>query len=291
MSPSKQSYQTIFEIKMKILIPSDFSPIADDAFHAACQIALKKNAEVHLFHAADMPQGWEKIPLANHLRNEISQSVLANAKEAYKIRSQKAIDLGLKIKFHYSEGLFLGNMEKLTQEIDFDIVVMGSHGASGKKEWFVGSKTQKVIRHIHEKVLVIKNPVQNVNFSKVLFASGLFEEDQKAFSHLLDFLKTSDVKEIHVLAIETGGLFNPPKIVMLEALKDFKALAHQYDCQTHFHTNLSIEAGIQDFIKNNDIDLVALSNHIRTPLKRFFTGSNVEMVVNHAEVPVLSIDY
>lgn len=276
---------------MKILVPSDYSTIADEAFDAACKIALRQDADIHIFHAAEMPQGWDKMPLADELRSDISDTMLKNATTAYEVRSEKAAKLGLKTSFHYSEGRFLENIERLTAEINFDIVVIGSHGASGKKEWFVGSKTQKVIRHIHENVLVVKNPVQSIDFPKVLFASGLFEEDQNAFIQLLDFIKTAKVKEIHILAIETGGLFNPPKVVMLEALKDFKTLAEDYHCETHFHHALSIEAGIDNFIRNNDIDLVALSNHIKHPLKRFFTGSNVEMVVNHAEVPIFSIDY
>jgi hypothetical protein len=123
-----------------------------------------------------------------------------------------------------------------------------------------------------------------------MFPSNLTLEDMNAFKSFLKFLKPFDVKELHILAVNTSGFFNQPAQLMLEMLVDFKELAKDYDCQTHFLSDYSVEAGVRHFSEKFNIELIGISNMVKHPLKRIFQGSNVEMLVNHSEVPVLSID-
>jgi len=48
---------------------------------------------------------------------------------------------------------------------------MGSHGASGFHEMFVGSNAEKVARNSEIPVLVIKKEEENFNADKLTFAS------------------------------------------------------------------------------------------------------------------------
>ncbi|MFT7452175.1 MAG: nucleotide-binding universal stress UspA family protein, partial [Patescibacteria group bacterium] len=51
------------------------------------------------------------------------------------------------------------------------------------------------------------------------------------------------------------------------------------------------DAGIRHLSDELGADLIAISNEKRHPIKRIFSGSNVEALVNHAEIPILSIDF
>ena len=168
---------------------------------------------------------------------------------------------------------------------------MGSHGVSGKEEWLIGSNTQKVIRKVHKNVLVVKNPIGELTFSKVLFATGLHTGEQECFNRFLEFLRPFDIDELHVMAVDTSGYFSQPSFLMLEALKDFQKIADAYPCQTHFYSDYSVESGIRHFTEEYDIQLIGISNHNRSKIKRILMGSNVEMLINHSQVPVLSIDF
>lgn len=275
---------------MKILCPTDFSTVAHYAFDAACLLAKKLDAELHLFHNTEaireLDQEYDEEAYAplQHSIDSTAEKRLALLKET--ARSRK-----VPVDTHLYSGKFLENIQRLVKEVSFDFVVMGSHGASGKKEWLIGSNAQKVIRKIHTNVLIVKEPLARMYLEKAVFATGLLPEDQKAFRKFLKLADLLNIKEVHVLSIHTSGLFNPPQIVMKEALKDFAAIAEDYPCQTHYYDDISIEAGIRHFTEENHMDLIAISNHLRHPLKRIFSGNTVEMVVNHADVPVLSIDY
>src|SRR5690606_39285832 len=79
-----------------------------------------------------------------------------------------------------SQILRLGRTFDLVNEVaisnDVDLIVMGSHGASGFKEVFIGSNTEKVVRTSEIPVLVIKNEETHTFFENVVFAIDLGAE-------------------------------------------------------------------------------------------------------------------
>ena len=276
---------------MNILCPTDFSPVADYAFEAACKLAAKLGAKLYLFHCQELGKDWSTDEEWNEQFDPLQQAATSAALEQMQKLQEEARHRKVECETRFSEGVFFTELENLTNEIPFTFVVMGSHGASGKREWLIGSNTQKAIRKLHVDTLVIKSPVKELKFPKAVFASGLFAEDQIAFRHFLELADDLGVTDVHVLTIHTSGLFQPPQIVLREALKDFEKIAGSFKAQTHYHRDISVEAGIRHFVDDEKADLIAISNHVRHPFKRLFRGSTVEMVVNHANVPVLSIDY
>lgn len=277
---------------MKIIVPSDFSDCADFALQAACQIALTCGGEVTLFHVSenieDLAGDAEDKALLKDLKARIESNISGLIRE----REAMVSSVGVPFRHNARFGSFVSELEAFDKEESFDLIVMGSYGASGKQEWFIGSNTQKVVRKIRNNVLVIKQPISNLNFDKVMFPSNLTENDKEAFVEFLRFAGKCKAKEVHILSVNTGGWFNQPAPLMMELLEDFKDLARDnFKCQTHFYSDYSIEAGIRHFAEKFDIKLIGISNLVRHPIKRLFQGSNVEMLVNHSSLPVLAIDH
>lgn len=276
---------------MKILVPTDFSECADFALNAACQFALIMDSDITLFHVADLPDEFGAKSSDDSLAERVQERMKNNIDELMSQREAMAGSVGVKLHKESCFGSFTESLIDYDKEHQFDLVVMGSYGASGKQEWFIGSNTQKLVRKLRKNILVIKNPISNLRFNKVMFPSNLTETDREAFVEFLEFLKIFKTKEVHILAVNTSGWFNQPTPIMLELLKDFKALATgDYDCQTHYYSDYSVEAGIRHFAEKYEIDLVGISNIGRSPIKRLFQGSNVEMLINHSEIPILVID-
>ncbi|MEL6969249.1 MAG: universal stress protein [Bacteroidota bacterium] len=276
---------------MNILCPTDFSTVADHAYDAACKLAQKLGSTLYLFHCNELGKDWSTDEEWNEQFDPLQEEAGEAATDQLLKLRDKAELKGVNCEIKQAEGDFLAELLRFTEEVAFDLVVMGSHGASGKREWLMGSNTQKAIRKLHVNTLVVKSALPQISFPKVVFASGLLLEDQEAFRRFLKLSEALDIKELHVLSIRTSGFFTPPRIIMQEALKDFEAIASDHAVTTHYHTDISIEAGIRRFAEEEKADLIAISNHIRHPMKRIFRGSTVEMIVNHASVPVLSIDY
>ena len=100
----------------------------------------------------------------------------------------------------------------------------------------------------------------------------------------------ADKPEIHLVNVNTPGWFSQPYALSKSAMDDFKELCYPLKCYTHFYKDLNVDAGIRHLSEDIKADLVTISNFERHPIKRIFSGSSVEALVNHSEIPVLSID-
>jgi len=276
---------------MRILVPTDFSDCADYAYEAACKIAQTTSSVIHLFHAAVLPENIIGISKESALMHDLREKIEKNVQDLMYDRKELAKSYNVELKTDFSFGRFNNAVREYDELYDFDLIVMGSYGASGKQEWFIGSNTQKLVRKLRKNILVIKNRIGPLNFDKVMFPSNLTKDDKEAFVEFLQFLKIFNTKEVHLLAVNTGGYFNQPATLMMELLDDFKELVEGMECKTHFISDYSVEAGIRHFSEEFDIKLIGISNLVRNPIKRLFQGSNVEMLVNHSDLPVLAIDH
>jgi nucleotide-binding universal stress UspA family protein len=263
-----------------ILVPTDFSACAGNAEAVAIQLASRFGAKVHFAHIlspgpyeTEMTEWAEKKAGCEALLQEIARRYDGAATETACL-----------------EGPFLDLIELTVREKGIDLVVMGSHGSSGKSEYFIGSNTQRVVRRIHVPVLVIKDPIENLAFKNVVFASRFNESEREPFLRFKHIVKHF-APHIHLVAIHTSSFFEPPYIVTKSAMEEFQALCEPLSSEIHIFRELNIEEGIRIFSESVGADLIGISNYERHPIKRTLVGSNVEALVNHSALPVLTIDY
>ncbi len=271
-----------------LLIPTDFSVCAEYAVDAGMKLADRFDAKVHLFTKIDLPEDWENMNKKERLELEQTNQKVHHALTLLDNIKKQFPDI--EITTAYSGGKLVNAIKRYSVEHGIDFIVMGSHGASGKNEYFIGSNTQKVIRAVHCPVLVVKDKIAELDFSKVVFASSFNENEKAPFLHFKDFVKHF-IPEIHLVAIHTSSLFDPPYILSKEAMDTFKELCHPFPCQTHIFRDFTIERGIRSFSEEIGANLIGISNVHRHPVKRVLMGSNVEALINHSSLPVLSIDY
>ncbi len=274
---------------MKILVPIDFSSMSLNALKVAQNIANTSSSSVDLFHSFENGE-LEKVLKNNSELMKGYVNILVNEIED-KLEKLKQANHELEIESDViiRRGNFIENIKSIERLEDYDLIVMGSHGASGFREWTMGSNAQKVVRNVEHNVLVVKNE-NEFNVSNVLYVSSLNKSDVPAFKNFLEFLSHFKVNMLHIMAVDTAFYFTQPRFIMQEALKDFKALADDFNVQTHFYADYSVEAGVRHFVHEKNVSLVGIANHQKGNIRRIFTGSNVESIVNHSEVPVLSIN-
>jgi nucleotide-binding universal stress UspA family protein len=178
----------------------------------------------------------------------------------------------------------------ISKEVDADLIVMGSHGASGLKEFFIGSNTEKVVRYANIPVLVIKNEMVNTDFSDIVVASDFSEESIPAFRKML---KTVDVLNArkHLLYVNlpnenfktTSEMEKKAHDFLLEAEGNTDRLINvNYVCDR------SIEKGILNFSNAVGADLISVITHGRKGLSHIFSGSIAEDITNHSTLPIIT---
>lgn len=283
LTNNKLIYTTFF--MKKILIPTDFSEHAEHALKVAAQIARKHDGEIILLHMLELPNQTGDAVSSGHALPEIMFFKNAALAKLESIMDSDFLD-GLNVSRIVQFELAFEGILKLIEINDIDLIVMGSHGASGFKDMFIGSNAEKVVRYSEVPVLIIKKEIENFEVEKFVFASDFSDEIKAPFAKVVNFANEFNAK-LHLVMINTPNSFKST-LVAQEIMDNFTA---QFDIKrfsTHIFNDANVEKGILNFSNSINADLIGMCTHGRKGLAHFFNGSISEDLVNHAVRPVVT---
>ena len=269
----------------KILVPTDFSEHAEHALKVAAQIARKHDGEIILLHMLELPNQTGDAVSSGHALPEIMFFKNAALAKLESIMDSDFLD-GLNVSRIVQFELAFEGILKLIEINDIDLIVMGSHGASGFKDMFIGSNAEKVVRYSEVPVLIIKKEIENFEVEKFVFASDFSDEIKAPFAKVVNFANEFNAK-LHLVMINTPNSFKST-LVAQEIMDNFTA---QFDIKrfsTHIFNDANVEKGILNFSNSINADLIGMCTHGRKGLAHFFNGSISEDLVNHAVRPVVT---
>lgn len=269
----------------KILVPTDFSEHANNAILTAANIARKTGAELLLLHIIELPQEASDAIQPGYAVPEVV-FFKDNAERRLSEASLSSDLHGLTVSQVLKLGRTFNKVNEVAIENDVDLIVMGSHGASGFKELFLGSNTEKVVRTSDIPVLVIKRNETNVSFEKVVFASDFRSTNTKAYERILNFFTLNGIRP-HFVYINTPNNFKPTHEAE-KMVSDFLQAFHLEGYDFSIYNELDIEKGILRFADQENADLIAMGTHGRTGIIRLLNGSISEDLVNHSSRSVLT---
>lgn len=264
----------------KILVPTDFSTSSFQAVKVAALLAKKSNAQVYLLHIIDLPhqssdaiQKGADVPEILFFKQSAQEQLtkLALSQDLQEVSVFEILQLGKTVEL----------VNKIAQENDIDLIVMGSHGASGFKEFFIGSNTEKVVRTSQIPVLVIKEDVSEFSFKNVVFTSDYRSQNKESFIQMISFLKSFGAT-IHFLYVNTPNNFSPSHQAE-EQVISFLQACELNEFNFSIYNDFSIEKGILQFADVVDADLIVAGTHARTGLSKLLNGSISEDLVNHSK--------
>jgi len=275
----------------RILVPTDFSKHAEYALRVAAQIARANDAEIILLHMLELPhQGTDAIGAGSDIPEIMffKNKAISNLDNLMDVDYLSGINVSKIIQF---EKAFDGIIS-VSKKNNVDFIVMGSHGASGFQELFIGSNTEKVVRTSDVPVLVIKNDTPQFKTDTFVFASDFSDEIKKPFRKIAELAKIFKSR-LRLVMINTPNTFKPTHVaekMMADFISDFtKENFALENYSTHIYNDTNVEKGILNFANVFDADLIGMCTHGRTGFAHFFNGSISEDLVNHAVRPVITL--
>ena len=271
----------------KILVPTDFSTEAENALKVAAQFARKYDAEIYLLHMLELPMDMVN-PVGDTRSNDLPEALffIKLAKKRFSELLSKPYLKGLEIYETVEfEQAFDGIMET-SKKHDCDFIIMGSQGATGFKEMFIGSNTEKVVRTSEIPVLVIKKDRPEFDVQNFVFATNLDNANKKTLKKVVEFAKLTNSK-LHLVYINTANEF----VTTEETDNHLQAYLEGIDFDNyefHVYNDDTVEKGILNFAKKIKADLVGIATHGRKGLSHFFNGSISEDLANHSDTPVIT---
>lgn len=271
----------------KILVPTDFSEQAENALKLAAQLAKKHNAEIYMLHIIELPPDMTN-PVGDTRTSDLPEEIyfmkLAQKKFSELLKKPYLQDIRVHDTVEFNKP-FEGIMETAKKH-GCDFIIMGSQGASGFKEMFVGSNTEKVVRSSEIPVLVIKNDHPGFKVNNLVFATNLEPESKKVLKQVVDFAKLLEAK-LHLVFINTANDFMSTQDIDDNLVNYMEGLPFN-DYEFHIYNDSSVESGILHFAKKMNADIIGVATHGRKGLSHFFNGSISEDLVNHTKMPVVT---
>lgn len=267
----------------KIIVPTDFSEPAAQALSFAVDIAKQSKGEILLAHVVDIP--LLKDPMLQttmYVDDSIVKDSNTKAKKGFEKLLAKFPDIKIKTTVEYGNPSMA--IVKLIEDNKSDLVVMGTKGASGLKEIFVGSNTEKVVRGARVPVISIPKGSRPGVIKNIIFPNSLREENE-ALTLQVKALQSFFKATLHIVYINTPALFKRDQ----ETLAKLNAYAKRYmfkNFQLHIYNDLSEQEGTMNFAAEMKVDMIAMGTHGRHSLSHLFSGSVAENVVNHVNCPI-----
>ena len=273
-------YQLNIIAMKKILVPCDFSKPAINAYRFALDIAAQSKGTIHLLNVIELPVMHDTVlmPVLN-FEEQLLKDLRENAEGRFKKITDKYNAEGVKVITTVQFGAVSRMIQDYITDKSVDLVTMGSHGASGLREFFIGSNAEKMVRNSPVPVLVIKDyykgPIKNI-----VFPNTLDTENQEDLVMKVKALQNFFKAHLHIVWINTPLNFTSDNVTK-ERLQAFTKRFLLKDYTISVFNSTDEEQGVIQFSNSIKGDLIAMGTHGRRGVSHLINGSLAEDVVNH----------
>lgn len=272
----------------RIIVPIDFSEHSEFALEAAANLAQKYGSELIVLHMLELSNAI--LTSNGESINEEAVFYLKLAEQKFDAFLDKPYLEGIKITPIVKHFKVFSEVNDVANELNANLIVMGSHGVSGVKEVLVGSNTEKVVRHSDIPVLVIKHNPILLDFENAVFASDFSDEAITPYINAKVTFKKLGAQMHLVYVNSPDGNFRSSAEIDKKVSLFLKKADGDLDNLSNVHivSDYSIEKGILNFANMIGADLIAVATHGRKGLAHFFEGSISEDIANHSTLPVMT---
>ena len=272
----------------KILFPTDFSNVANNAFVHALGLAKLVHGELILLHTYELPIIDNQFAPQNY--KEVFDSLEFANFDKFKDEIPKLRQLAIvnncehiKMSHMLMDGDLMYNVKEIIKKENIDFVVMGTSGASGWKEMFLGTNTGEAIANLSVPVLSIPESAKYSKIETIGFTTRFREKDKEALSNVIKIAKSAGAK-VKCLYVETKNSDNTEA-----TYKDWEEHFKQDPVQFFIIPNDKVNETIEEFITHQNIDVLAMLTYKRSFFQWMFTTSFTEKMSYHCNIPILAL--
>lgn len=269
-----------------ILAPTDFSEIAGNAIDYAVEIAVCSNAKIILFHVYHVPVVPSEIPIMMPV-DEIERDSMESLKKIERKIHQKH-GSKLIIECHCKYGFPVDEINFFAEENKIDLIIMGMEGTGYLTEKLIGSITTSLIRKAKCPVLAIDKEVRFKNIKKIVLASDYGEIKNKSILAPLKEFAHLFKAHVYILNVARELEIIPSVSKAVEGIK-LDHLMEEINHSFYYAKNEDIIEGINDFVEEKQIDLVAMIPREHATIQSLFIEPNTKRMAFHTKVPLLAL--
>lgn len=266
----------------KILVPTDFSPLSDNALDFACQIAKQMKSEIILINIQSLPANDDAS-----MAIELIKTIEDSAKKRLKTQHDeiKIEHEGLKISTHFSFGIPSLAIKEYLETKEFNLVVMGTKGATGVDKFLFGSVAESISKHSSCPVIIVhaENKYKPVKHIAVpMDINYKFGESHKMVQKIVEYAEmfTADLNWFYVNTSKKD--YQGDIHYMLEDGKKIDIEIIDGD---------TVEQGVERYCQTNSLDLLIIMKRDYSLVHQLFHRNVFGEILQHQSLPIMVVHY
>jgi nucleotide-binding universal stress UspA family protein len=272
----------------KILFPTDFSNTAYNAYVHALGLAKLIHGELILLHTYQLPIIDSQFAPQNYkvIYDLVELSNFDRFQEEVPKLRQLAIENNfehIKTSHLLMDGDLIFGINEVIQKEAIDFVVMGTSGASGWKELFIGTNTGEAIANLTVPVLSIPENAKYSKIDTIGFTTRFRDKDKIALTRVLKIAKLAGAI-VKCLYVQTEDSDNSSKTYL-----EWEAYFKNEPVQFFIIPSEEVKQTIEDFITHQNIDILTMLTYKRNFFEWMFTTSLTEKMSYHCDIPILAM--
>ena len=274
----------------KIILPTDFSYNAYNAISYAMNLLKDEEATFYLLNTYT-----PAIYQTEYLLHSPGQIGLGDIYQSESINQLEELKKQLEKEFknpkhtlipHSAFNILVDEVSAMVASEKADLVVMGTQGATGAKEIFLGTHTVHVIKKATCPVIAIPADFQYETPKKMLFPTDYeVEYSEKQLEGLLNLsqIHNSSIEVIHISSGYDLTEIQSQNKAKLE--KIIEKIPHLF----HNLPNQEIITGINNFQLENKMNMLAMIQNKHTFLESLFIEPVIKKIGFHVSIPFMVI--
>ena len=267
-----------------ILVPTDFSPVAENALHYAAELNKKLNYEILLFHAYEVPMPVTDVPIMppDEEFRVAAMDSLNKLKENFNRQYPQ-----MQIKVEASMGNSNNEIIRMENKTKCSLVVMGSYGDNAMHHLVAGKHVAPVINKSGCPVLVIPMNVQYQELSKIVYAVNFGVDDLANSMSVTEMASAFDAEVIilHILTKEHGRLRQQAEI------EKFRVSVIELSGYNKVSIKLlesdNVFEGINLYVVEINADMLVVNMRELSLMDRIFNRSLTKKIAYHSKTPLM----
>ena len=274
----------------KILIPTDFSENAMNALKYAVELFKYEVSEFYIMHAYQDDIYSEDVLVTRETLDEVTSIISKKSDEELQNIKKNISNISPNPRHTYNlisaNNLLLDEADKIVDDQNIDIIVMGTRGKTNDKKITLGSHTLQVLKYVQCPVLAIPENYKYTQPKHLLFPTNylipykrrelkLLCEMVSPYRAVIDMVYISKIEKLSLRQEDNQNFIR--KELCKNGL-NFKTVNSKHIVNTIFKN-----------IKENHIDMLVMVNTRHSFLENILFQSTLDELSLHLDIPFLAL--
>ena len=274
----------------KILVPTDFSESATNAFTYALTLANEINASITLLHVVEVDLEILDLPIpsgaAFKVKKEAAEIAMHAQIELATNQDNGSRDTLTKIETSVVVGNPITLIKSTAKDMDVAMIIMGARGKkrSGLQK-LMGTRSCAIAEEAEHPVIIVPEGIPFKNIVQLAYATELSHADSFELWTALELIKPFSpiVRFVHVSL--DGSAEEQKKVEKMRKHIEAQNPALQLIFYQLFGKKIDKE--LEEFIDKFDVDLLVIYHKSKSIWQRLFSRSHTKHLLSMVDVPVL----